>query len=616
MPYEMKEMDGEFCVFEADKKLKCYKSKAEANDYLRALYANVEDAKSASDLLISFGDEIKAINDTGLAGGFLVSFTPAGDYDATDDRFANDTDLGDAKESDVYYHHGMDEELGKKRLGKGALDYQPGGVWIEKQLDLADRYEKAIWEMVKAGKLRWSSGTASHLVERKPEGKGFKITKWPLGLDASLTPAAAEYRNRVIPLKSYPVKALSLSAPQAEAEAAGNAAPQAESATNTKTQADRSTEATMADETKAAVPAAETKPEPQPDVMAELKALREEIKAMKGAPAVNIAAPSIKKVTTLGFSNDEMKSFAYWLKTGDLQAYKGAWQGQTDNEGGYAVPDDFYNQVIEKRDEVSVIRRIGVKPIPTTHDRVLAPTESTAATKLVRTAEEGSYNENEPVYGQMTINIHKYTKLIKVSEEFETDSSAGMAWLANVWGRAMGLTENYYCFNVAANGSNQPESVTYAATAGTACASQTATTAAELVGLIYAIGSAYSDNLVLVMRRATLGAFRGLQGNPFNFIPNNNFSIATGGADTRNSAGFIHDIPVYCTDDLPAQAAAVRHIVLFNPDFYCVAERQGLSVMRNPWLYQENGQIGYFANARFGAALAQAAAAYYLPSKT
>jgi len=86
----------------------------------------------------------------------------------------------------------------------GTADLRPDdvGVWVEAQLELRDDYERNIYEMAKAGKLGWSSGTAAHLVEREPAGKAQRVTAWPLGLDASLTPTPAEPRTQAVPLKS------------------------------------------------------------------------------------------------------------------------------------------------------------------------------------------------------------------------------------------------------------------------------------------------------------------------------------------------------------------------------------------------------------------------------
>lgn len=160
--------------------------------------------------LIQFGSEVKALNDTGRVGGFLVLFGDAttGDLSKYRDYFDAATYYGNHKTSAVIYNHALDEQLKGTVLDcEGALEVKDAGVWIESQLELRDDYEKAVFKMVKDKKLGWSSGTASHLVEREPvnEGKAHHVTRWPLGLDASLTPTPADYRNvaQVVSLKSW-----------------------------------------------------------------------------------------------------------------------------------------------------------------------------------------------------------------------------------------------------------------------------------------------------------------------------------------------------------------------------------------------------------------------------
>ncbi|MBI3947118.1 MAG: hypothetical protein HY321_14430 [Armatimonadetes bacterium] len=104
----------------------------------------------------------------------------------------------------TYYHHGTDKKVGKRPPGEAVaeLEVDEVGVWMEAQPKLRDEYEQAIWEMVKAGKLDLSSGTAAHLVERKKVGEAHEITRWPLGLDASLTPTPAEPRTSAVSVKS------------------------------------------------------------------------------------------------------------------------------------------------------------------------------------------------------------------------------------------------------------------------------------------------------------------------------------------------------------------------------------------------------------------------------
>ena len=147
-----------------------------------------------------------------------------------------------------------------------------------------------------------------------------------------------------------------------------------------------------------------------------------------------------------------------------------------------------------------------------------------------------------------------------------------------------------------------------ATSSGVTTSTATVLTAANLLSLIYAMPAAYADNMALFMRRATLGGIRALAGNPFSFI-----ATPADNGNTASNDGTLHGVPVYCTDAMPAMGVgAAKPVLLANPSFYGIVERSGLTVQRNPWLYQGTGQIGLFSNARMGGAVLQAEALYYL----
>ena len=161
----------------------------------------------AMDVLTSSVDGIKS-DRLGYVKGYLVRF---GDTKATDlegDYFTKSTDYGFPMESgkrvplNVYYHHGMDQMVGKKSIGTGFIKMDDTGLWYEAQLDLADEYGSMIAKLCKQGKMGFSSGAAAHLVERKSMGGAAEITRWPIA-EASITPTPAEYRNSVKSLEEY-----------------------------------------------------------------------------------------------------------------------------------------------------------------------------------------------------------------------------------------------------------------------------------------------------------------------------------------------------------------------------------------------------------------------------
>ena len=161
----------------------------------------------AMDVLTSFVDGIKS-DRLGHVKGYLVRF---GDSRATDlegDYFTKATDYGFPLEEgkrvplNVYYHHGMDQMVGKKSIGTGYIKMTDEGLWYEAQLDLADEYGKMVAKLCKQGKMGFSSGAAAHMVERKSMGGASEIIRWPIA-EASITPTPAEYRNSVKSLEEY-----------------------------------------------------------------------------------------------------------------------------------------------------------------------------------------------------------------------------------------------------------------------------------------------------------------------------------------------------------------------------------------------------------------------------
>ena len=145
------------------------------------------------------GSELKATGN-GVVKGYLVRFGNPQDTDLERDYFTKSTDFGmefvDGSDHKLglYYNHGMDPIVKTKKIGYGTIKMTDNGLWYEAQLDMADEYAKMIYELAKKGKLGFSSGAASHMVERTPMGKSFEIKRWNLA-EASLTPQPAESRN-------------------------------------------------------------------------------------------------------------------------------------------------------------------------------------------------------------------------------------------------------------------------------------------------------------------------------------------------------------------------------------------------------------------------------------
>jgi len=536
---------------------------------------------------------------------------PIDGRDLDGEAFTPETDIwlkvGD--KVNLTYYHGFDPDtIGKKQkipalIGRATyVGADERGHWFEPVLDseepLAQRLMKA-----DITELRASSGAINHLVRKDAGGL---ISVWPAGELALFD--INEWR---LPANDFAVieaktEKIAEAIPEAE-ESAVDAVEESVEADNKSISIIPMEENTM-DEEKIVKEEVKAE-EPKVDIKAELESLKksiiDELKAapgeVKGVPTVKNAkeSPSFIKAMLAWAQGDNPRGF-----NGNDLELKGAWQGQTDNEGGYAVPDDFYNRIVEQRQELSFVRKAPVTRLVTNHDRILIPTEATAGTKLVVTAEEAAYNENEPVFGQVALTIHKFTKMIKVSEEMLDGDAVGLeAYIASVVARASAAAENYYCS--IGTGNSMPQGIVAGGSAsGVTAASKSAITAGELIAMMGTVESPYHNSSSgFLMKGATKFYLQGLTGNPFLFI-------------NTPAGGDFMGYPAYIAPDMDGITASGKSVVFGDFSMYAFAERQGVTLSRNPYLYQANGQVGLFVKQRFGGAVLQTLAFKYLTQKS
>lgn len=154
-------------------------------------FKTADEVERTDDMRIAFGTAVKALDDEGHIGGYLVVWGDAQNRDLQGEFFTPETEF----QLDMYpsrpalYHHGFDPTLQVKQVGIiTTLKTDDVGLWAEAQLDLHDRYIAAIHRLVQQGKLSWSSGSVPHWVQVDPDGH---IRRWPI-VEGSLTPTPAQ----------------------------------------------------------------------------------------------------------------------------------------------------------------------------------------------------------------------------------------------------------------------------------------------------------------------------------------------------------------------------------------------------------------------------------------
>lgn len=561
------------------------------------------------DDVIYFGDEVKAVKEgeTVKVGGYLIRFGDPSQPDLTGDYFTKSTDFGLAETSLTWFNHRqpVKSKRGKvayrEELQQTKLSVDEIGIFGEVVLEARNEYEKEIADLALAGKLAWSSGTAPHLVDRKQINENvYEVTRWKLGLDASLTPRPAEPRNtnQVLSIKSL-----------LDAEE-----PAKEINMDTENKVDVKSEVAEAVKSALAVRDAELKAEA--DKQAAIKSAEdagyqkaiEEIKA-KGIPAFN-------KITTPGFSEekDAVPAFKHWVATGqvnqalikpDASFMKADWNVTDGATGGYLVPDPLHNQIAAKRDLASWIRQAPVTKFVTPADHLLVPYEDTSMTAFVLTAENGSYDQNEGTVGQKNLILYKYTKEVQMTEEFVNFQGTNFdSWLVNALGRAEAATEN--TFATSGTGTGQPQGLVGGATASSLTIKTSAQLNPEdLTAMIGKLGGGYnvpSECGFIGANSSKWYVKNAILGGPF----------AYGGTPAPEFFGY----PWYISDDVQAYTATSGTVLYFgNLSYFAVVEKPGMLVQRNPYLYMANGVVALFVNIFRGSGILQSEAIYSVAGK-
>jgi HK97 family phage major capsid protein len=665
MPYHIVQKDNQFCVAPEGEETPidggCHEREADAEEHMAALYANVEDAAKhlfpksgaagtvpaaeSDDTLITYGGAVKALGQ-GRVGGYLVTFTKAGDYDLEADRFDKaESDLGEAARLPVLYQHGLDAKMKRKRIGTGDTRKDEVGMWIESQLSLRDAYEKAIYDLAEQGKLSWSSGAAAHTVERKPEGKGALITQWFIS-EASLTPTPAEPRNLAQPLKS--LKTLELPLPDAlpDGNSPGDAAAAPEAATDSpqsnrkqagQTPATHEANEMTEEEKQALLDAikASTAEATAAAIAEAVKPLNAQLTALQNAPPLTPAggmktngAPAFNKTPR---GDNAYKALGWYLKTGDAsgirtgEAYENFLKTDyhliegTQYQGQEAVPTEVYAGIVEKRDALSFARAGNAQVYQAGSNALVIPIEKANPQAWGITAADAataSTTLTQQPLDKLAGTVYLFTYNLPFHVTLLDDAAFDIeGWGQRYVARGLAITENTYM--TMGTGSGQPQGAIHGSTLGVTAAAAAAVTAAEVAQVYYKIPAEYQDNVVWAMLTATHGAVRAL-GNPTNgfaFVGNGGYSGGAGTGSAVPNAGWLVDprSRVFTPPGVDALAASKKPIFVGNLNAgYAIIDRQALTVLRDPYSEASLGNVNIWFYARFTAGVVNADSLYHI----
>ena len=294
--------------------------------------------------------------------------------------------------------------------------------------------------------------------------------------------------------------------------------------------------------------------------------------------------PNIKTEEKNGRSSDEYKK-SFWLamrnKKNPYEAVN-ALQIGTDSEGGYLVPDEYENTLIEKLHDENIIRQYATVIKSSNGDKKIPVVSGYG--EATWTDEEAAYTESDDSFGVITLGAHKLTSIIKVSEELLNDSAFDLEqYISKEFVRRMAAAEENAFIN--GTGTGRPTGILQTAETGKTTAAAAAITADEIIDLYHSLRSPYRKNAVFIANDSTVKAIRQLKDSNGMYLWQP--GLKEGQPDTLIGNRIISS--AY----MPEIGAGKKPILFGDISYYWIADRQGRTFQRLNELYAETGQVGF-----------------------
>lgn len=239
----------------------------------------------------------------------------------------------------------------------------------------------------------------------------------------------------------------------------------------------------------------------------------------------------------------------------------------TDANGGYLVPTEFRNQLVEKLYKGAYIRKFATV-IPMASDKMEMPVEANTVS-VNWTTELAVITQSDPTFGTVTLAANMLAGISRQSRQLLADAAINeevQSLLIRIFARALGLAEDT-AFMVG-TGTGQPKGIrTYTITQTVAQAGASLADS-DVSNLIYTLPRQYRNNAVFVLRDSVAKLISNLRSTDGKKLHES--------IDNRESPT-LYGYPVVISDDIPANlGVGVNESEVYFGDlsFYYIGDRQ------------------------------------------
>lgn len=260
----------------------------------------------------------------------------------------------------------------------------------------------------------------------------------------------------------------------------------------------------------------------------------------------------------------------------------------TNSAGGYTVPQDFGDKVIQYlkyfcqvRDFATVITTENGQSLP-------FPTNDDVTNLAAITAENSAVSATDTTFGQTSLSAYNYKTLMSISIELLQDSKFNLEdFLASKMGERIGRAQEVDF--VTGDGSSKPTGIVYSATNAV---SNWTTTYANLVSLFYSVDIAYRSKAIWLMHDQTAAGIRGLVDDVGRPLWNMMSAFDGGTIDT------LFGRPVIISNSMDYSGTSKKVIVFGDPTDFYVRDVGSVEIVKSTERYFEYQLVAFLAYLR------------------
>lgn len=316
--------------------------------------------------------------------------------------------------------------------------------------------------------------------------------------------------------------------------------------------------------------------------MEQMEAMEAEMNRPVNTPIVTKPVSDKQMPEKKGRAADAYKAAMLDALRSGFKRVSNVLQEGVDTDGGYLVPEEYDNRLIDVLGEENIMRKLGTRITTSGEHKINIAATKPAASWI---EEGGALSFGDATFDQILMDAHKLHVAIKVTEELLYDNAFGLEnYIITQFGKALANAEEDAFLN--GDGVGKPLGLFAASGGGQIAETLTAAIKADdIINLVYALKRPYRKNASFIMNDKNIAAIRKLKDNNGAYI----WQPSAQAGEPDHLFGY----PVHTSAYAPEDAIAFGDYKYYN-----IGDRGTRSFKQLTELFAGNGMIGYVAKER------------------